>query len=183
MNAKQRKIELQQKQKPRTKLYPVNEAKNVFSYTIGFHIMKTIKRIIGVIGCLYFMGISTDIHAELSSSWYFTVLWMIAIISSIIGIFKFGELGRVYKDDIYIENNRIFYHYIIKLKQTTDGNWFAIDVIKRVEVKWNKIVIWGDIINMYTGKLIPQKKKLVFPKSIKNVDEFIRFAKSQVVAE
>jgi hypothetical protein len=179
MNVKQRKIKLQQRQRPQ--IGPIEESeKVVFGYTVIFHIIKTIKRITGVLVYLYIMGISTNI---MPTRWYFNVLWGIIFILCIIGMFKYGEFGRIYKNDIYIERNRIYYHYIIQMRYTTSGEYLMIDAIKRVKVKWNKIVIWGDIINMYTGKLIPQKKKLVFPKSIKNVDEFIHFAKSQVVAE
>jgi hypothetical protein len=106
------------------------------------------------------------------------ILWLIFLLTLVVFLLRYG-INRIYGNDIQIQNNQILYNVAYGGYRGYSSSCFVFQLIDNVEVKRNKIVIHGRIVEESRyGRTL---KKMVFPKEIENVDEFIQIAQSMVV--
>jgi hypothetical protein len=95
-------------------------------------------------------------------------IYMLTLVALLL---RYG-INRIYGDDIQIRSNQIYYNVAYRGSRGYCSSCFVFQLIDKVEVKRNKIVIHGRIVEESRyGRTL---KKMVFPKEIENVDEFIR---------
>lgn len=181
MNQKQRKIKLQHRQRPKSE--PIKDNAIYFGYTKGYIIWRKIMQYVAPIFFAGVLAIIVFYSIELPDYWYYTILSISAVGLCIYGMFRYGKPGRIFKhNDVYIKDNKIYYSTLMRTNYGYGGDTFVISSVKKVKVKWNKIIIYGEGTNeaaWYKNRFT----KLVFPKALENVDEFIRMAESLIGKE
>lgn len=148
-----------------------------FCFTEQYVKKKKIQRYITLILVPILMVSSFLILGFFWESDFAKILWLIFLLTLVVFLFKYG-MNQVYGNDIQIQNNQIFYNVAFRGYRGYFFGYFVFQRIDKVEVKRNKIIIYGRIVvERGYGRVF---KKMVLPKEIENVDEFIRIAQSMV---